>query len=79
FMFQDLLIDAYQKENKIIRKDKYDIYLIDRTAKNTQIFSEILIDDKLKLDYFKKKLKREEQINAKFNFFIKCLPEICYE
>ncbi|CAG8616849.1 28593_t:CDS:2, partial [Racocetra persica] len=79
FMFQDLLIDTYQEENEIIRKDEYDIYLIDRTAKDIKIFSEILIDNKLKLDYFKKKLKREEQINVKFNFFIKCSPEICYE
>ncbi|CAG8471558.1 9170_t:CDS:2 [Racocetra persica] len=73
FMFQDLLIDAYQKENEIIKKDEYDIYLIDRTARDTKIFSKILIDDKLKLDYFKKKLKREEKIDAKYNFFIKCL------
>ncbi|CAG8807301.1 31767_t:CDS:1, partial [Racocetra persica] len=79
FMFQDLLIDAYQKENEIIRKDKYDIYLIDRTTKDTQFFSEILINDKLKLNYFKKKLNKEEQINAKYNFFIKYFPEICYE
>ncbi|CAG8594461.1 35576_t:CDS:2, partial [Racocetra persica] len=79
FMFQDLLIDAYQKKNKIIRKDEYDIYLIDRTTKDTMIFSKILINDKLKLDYFKKKLKKEEKINAKYNFFIKYSPKICYE
>ncbi|CAG8830314.1 16689_t:CDS:1, partial [Racocetra persica] len=42
-------------------------------------FFEILIDDKLKLDYLKKKLKREEKINIKYNFFIKYSSEICYE
>jgi deoxyadenosine/deoxycytidine kinase len=78
-MFQDLVIEEYRKDIEIIEKDEYDIYLMDRTASDTVIFTEINIVDKLQLKYLKNKLKKEKKINAKHKIFIECSAEVCYE
>src|SRR5260364_9554 len=78
-MLQDLIIEEFRKDIKIIKENEYDIFLMDRTNKDTKIFMKANIYDKLQLEYLRKKLKKEEKINSKYSILIECSSKTCYE
>ncbi|CAG8853142.1 19052_t:CDS:2, partial [Gigaspora margarita] len=61
------------------QENEYDIFLMDRTNKDTKIFMKANISDKLQLEYLRKKLKKEEKINSKYSILIECSSKTCYE
>ncbi|KAF0417809.1 hypothetical protein F8M41_007315 [Gigaspora margarita] len=79
FENQDLIIEEFRKDIKIIKENEYDIFLMDRTNKDTKIFMKANISDKLQLEYLRKKLKKEEKINSKYSILIECSSKTCYE
>ena len=79
FMLQDLIIEEFRKDIKIIKENEYDIFLMDRTNKDTKIFTKANISDKLQLEYLRKKLKKEEKINSKYSILIECSSKTCYK
>ncbi|CAG8855265.1 30496_t:CDS:2, partial [Gigaspora margarita] len=61
------------------QKNEYDIFLIDRTNKDTKIFTKANISNKLQLEYLRKKLKKEEKFNSKYSILIEYSSKTCYE
>jgi deoxyadenosine/deoxycytidine kinase len=81
FHFQDLVVETFAESMDMIEQMRahFDVLLIERTNLDTKIFTNLNIDDPLKLEYLNKKNALIPLLKADYYIYVRCEPETCVE
>ena len=79
FHFQNLIVETFTESMSMIEQMRahYDVLLIERTNLDTKIFTNLNIDDPLKLEYLNKKNDLIPLLKADYYIHVRCTSETC--